>query len=125
MAEDLRCTFDALKQGLSSSLPRQVRTVVPEINGEAQAKRVEGSSVIPNPSPNANTGVSGTMINISQPSSSAGPNLHQPFYQTVAYGPNIPPIGNGVPHGQVPDAMFPRAMGNTFNLARTSRVEGG
>jgi hypothetical protein len=75
MVEDLRSTFDALKQDLSSSLPRQVRAVVQQINGEAQGKRVEASSAVPNPSPNASTGVSGMMINVGQPSSSGNPNL--------------------------------------------------
>jgi hypothetical protein len=35
-------------------------------------------------------------------------NLWQPFYQTIAYGLNIPPMENGVPHGPVPDVLFPR-----------------
>jgi hypothetical protein len=26
----------------------------------------------------------------------------------MAYGPNIPPMGSGVPHGLVPDVFFPR-----------------
>jgi hypothetical protein len=34
-------------------------------------------------------------------------------------------MGNGVPHGSVPDLMFPRVMGNTSNQAGTDRVEGG
>jgi hypothetical protein len=53
---------------------------VQQINGKAQGKLMEGSLAIPNPSTNANTGVSGTMINISQPSSSTKPNLQKPFY---------------------------------------------
>jgi hypothetical protein len=125
MAEDLHSTFDALKQDLSSSLAMQVRAVVQQIHGEAHGKHVEASSVVPNPSPNAITGVWGMMINVSQPSSSSNPNPQQPFYQTVAYGPNIPPMGNGVPHGPVPNVMFPRVMGNTFNQAGAGRVEGG
>jgi hypothetical protein len=126
MAEELCSTFDVLKQDLSSSLPRQVRAIVQQINGEAQGKRHEGSAVILNHNPTANPGNSGAMINVSRPSSSGNPNLQQPFYQTVAYGPNIPPTGNGVTHGPVPDVMFARATGNMLNQAGTGRVgEGG
>jgi hypothetical protein len=35
-------------------------------------------------------------------------NLQQPFYQTMSYGPNIPPMGSGIPHGPVPDVLFHR-----------------
>jgi hypothetical protein len=35
-------------------------------------------------------------------------NLQQPFYQTMAYGPNIHPMGNGIPHRPVPDMFFTR-----------------
>jgi hypothetical protein len=30
------------------------------------------------------------------------PNFQQPYYQTMAYGANIPPTGMGVPHGPIP-----------------------
>jgi hypothetical protein len=36
------------------------------------------------------------------------PNFQQPYYQTMSYGPNIPPTGTGVPHGPIPDIFFPR-----------------
>jgi hypothetical protein len=36
------------------------------------------------------------------------PNFQQPYYQIMAYGPNIPPMGTGVPHGPVPDILFLR-----------------
>jgi hypothetical protein len=36
------------------------------------------------------------------------PNFQQPYYQTMAYGPNIPPTGTGVPHGPISDIFFPR-----------------
>jgi hypothetical protein len=36
------------------------------------------------------------------------PNFQQPYYQTMAYGPNIPPMGTGVPHGPIPDILFLR-----------------
>jgi hypothetical protein len=35
-------------------------------------------------------------------------NFQQPYYQTMSYGPNIPPTGVGVPHGPIPDIFFPR-----------------
>jgi hypothetical protein len=39
----------------------------------------------------------------------------------MAYGPNIPTIGMGVPHGPIPNIFFPRILGDvTPNL----RVEG-
>jgi hypothetical protein len=125
MAEDLRSTFDALKQDLSSSLPRQVGAIVQQINGEAQGKRMEGYPTIPNSNPTTSTGVSGMMINDSQPNSSDNHNLQQPFYQTIAYGSNIPPMGNGMPHGPVLGVMFPRVTSNILNQAGTGRVEGG
>jgi hypothetical protein len=31
------------------------------------------------------------------------PNFQQPYYQTMAYGPNIPPTGMGVLYGPIPD----------------------
>jgi hypothetical protein len=49
------------------------------------------------------------------------PNFQQLYYQTMAYGPNIPPTGTGVPHGPIPDIFFPRTLAYvTPNL----RVEG-
>jgi hypothetical protein len=125
MAEDLRSTFDALKQDLSSSLPRQVRTIVQQINGEVQEKRAEGSPTILNPGHTANSSNLGTLANVNQPSSGGKPNLTQPFYQTVAYGPHIPLMGNGVPHGPVPNVLFPRATSNVFNQASAGRAGEG
>jgi hypothetical protein len=49
------------------------------------------------------------------------PNFQQPYYQTMGYGPNIPPIGTGVPHGPITDIFFPRTMAY---LTPNSRVEG-
>jgi uncharacterized membrane protein len=48
-------------------------------------------------------------------------NFQQPYYETMAYGPNIPPTSTGVPHGPIPDIFFPRTPAYiTPNL----RVEG-
>jgi hypothetical protein len=57
MAEDLRSTFDVLKQDLSSSLPRHVRAIVQQINGEAQGKRHDGSPMILNTNHIVNPGI--------------------------------------------------------------------
>jgi hypothetical protein len=65
MAEDLHSTFDALKQDLSSNMPRQVRAIVQQINREVQGKRMEGSPGTLNPSPTVNSGGSSMMINVS------------------------------------------------------------
>jgi hypothetical protein len=35
-------------------------------------------------------------------------NFQQPYYQIMSYGPNIPPIGMGVPHGPIPEIFLPR-----------------
>jgi hypothetical protein len=37
-------------------------------------------------------------------------NFQQPYYQTMAYSPNIHPAGTGVPHGPIPDIFFPRTL---------------
>jgi hypothetical protein len=48
-------------------------------------------------------------------------NFQQPYYQTVTYGPNIPPMGTGVNHCPIPGIFFPRTSAYiTPNL----RVEG-
>jgi hypothetical protein len=35
-------------------------------------------------------------------------NFQQPYYQTMAYGSNIPPMGTGVPHRPILDILFSR-----------------
>jgi hypothetical protein len=54
-------------------------------------------------------------------STKPNPNFHQLYYQTMAYGPNIPPMGTGVPHGPIPDIFFPRT---TAYVTPNLRVEG-
>jgi hypothetical protein len=39
----------------------------------------------------------------------------------MAYGPNIPPTGMGVPHGPIPDIFFPRTLAY---ITSNPRVEG-
>ena len=48
-------------------------------------------------------------------------NFQQPYYQTMAYGPNIPPTGMGVPHGPIPNTFFPRTPAY---VTPNPRVEG-
>jgi hypothetical protein len=100
MGECMHNTFDSLKQELNASLPRQVRALVQQINDEVQGKWVEGSPAAPSPSTPASHGNQGTLANVNQPAHGGGLNVHQPFYQTIAYGPNIPPMGNGCRMGR-------------------------
>jgi hypothetical protein len=49
------------------------------------------------------------------------PNFQQLYYQTMAYGPNIPPTSTSVPHSPIPNIFFRRTPAYiTPNL----RVEG-
>jgi hypothetical protein len=48
-------------------------------------------------------------------------NFQHPCYQTMAYGPNIPPMGTCIPHGPIPDIFFPRTPAY---VTPNSRVEG-
>jgi hypothetical protein len=54
---------------------------------------------------------------------STNPNINflQPYYQTMAYGPNIPPTGMGVPHGPITDIFLPRT---SAYVTPNPRVEG-
>jgi hypothetical protein len=124
MAKDMRNTFDTLKQDLNASLPRQVRALVQQIKSEAQGKRVEAivavtiHSTVPNPN-------HGTLANVSQPNLGGNLNFQQPFYQTMAYGPGIPLMGNGTPHGPVLEVLFPRTPGPNMTPIRFGHNGGG
>jgi hypothetical protein len=48
-------------------------------------------------------------------------NFQQPYYQTMAYGPNIAPTGMSVPHGLITDIFFPRTPAY---ITPNPRVEG-
>jgi hypothetical protein len=50
----------------------------------------------------------GFLTHTTQPNPGVSPNIQQPYYQTMAYGPNIPPMGTGVPHEPIPDILFLR-----------------
>jgi hypothetical protein len=55
------------------------------------------------------------------PPTNPNPNLQQPYYQTMAYDPNIPHMGTGIPHGPIPDIFFPRTPAY---VTANPRVEG-
>jgi hypothetical protein len=78
--------------------------------------------------PTANPPYSGgtsTSVNLGFPAhttpTNPNPNFQQPYYQTMAYGTNIPPMGTGVPHGPIPDIFFPRTPAY---VTPNPRVEG-
>jgi hypothetical protein len=189
ITEEVRSTLDTFKTDLQNMLPRQIRSVVQQVQGESQGKQpvaepstpYPGSTSAPgntsmvypgntttpgNPGNTASTSTShpgntsGNLIYVDTSSpypggvsmgnlgtsptanlpypggaSTAGnlefpahttptnpnPNFQQPYYQTMAYGPNIPPMGMGVTHSPIPDILFPRTPAYvTPNL----RVEG-
>jgi hypothetical protein len=49
------------------------------------------------------------------------PNFQQPYYQTMSYGPNIPPTGMSVPHGPI---LFPRTPAYATPNPRVGDNEG-
>jgi hypothetical protein len=48
------------------------------------------------------------LAHTTQPNLGVSLNFQQPYYQTMAYGPNIPPMGICVPHGPISDILFLR-----------------
>jgi hypothetical protein len=171
ITKEVRSTLDTFKTDLQNMLPRQIRSVVQQVQGESQGKQPVaepstpylgstttlgntstlylGNTTAPgNPgtiasTSNLHTGnTSGNVIYVDASSSYPGgvslgnlgtsltanlpylggvstlgnlgfpahttptnpnPNFQQPYYQTMAYGPNIPPTGTGVPHSPIPD----------------------
>jgi hypothetical protein len=63
---------------------------------------------VPYPGGASTSGNLGLLAHLTQPNPGVSPNFQQPYYQTMTYGPNIPPMGTGVPHGPIPDILFPR-----------------
>jgi hypothetical protein len=61
---------------------------------------------IPYPGGTSTLGNLGLPAHVTQPNPGVSPIFQQPYYQTMAYGPNIPPMGTGVPHGPIPDVFF-------------------
>jgi hypothetical protein len=50
IVEEMRSTLDTFKQEMHNTLPRQVRTILQQLSGEARGKRMEGSPIAPGPS---------------------------------------------------------------------------
>jgi hypothetical protein len=97
LAEDVHHTFNLFKNNLDGNLPRQIRSVVKEVTGNAQCKQVTdgiSASASPNTSPSGRIEVSSGGICGSEPINS---NFQQPYYKATAYGPTLPP--GGVPYG--------------------------
>jgi hypothetical protein len=81
---------------------------VQQVNGEALVKWVETSPATPNLGGSMGRATTGVLANVSHSGVGGGSNLQQPFYQTMAYCPGMVPMGSGVPHGPIPNVMFPR-----------------
>jgi hypothetical protein len=47
----------------------------------------------------------GLSAHVTQPNPGVSQNFKQPYYQTMAYGANIPPMDTSVPHGPIPDIL--------------------
>jgi hypothetical protein len=125
IAEDMRNALETFKQDLNGSLPRQVRAVVQQIHGESHGKWMEGSAIVPSASTAVGQGNLGTMINVSQPGPGGNPNFPQPFYQTMAYGPQMFPMGSGRSYGPVPEVLFPRTPAPNTHHISTDRFQDG
>jgi hypothetical protein len=69
---------------------------------------LEGSPSTPHLGGTSIQGTHGMLANVSQPNPGVNLNLQQPYYQTMAYGPKIPPMGNNILHRPVPDVLSPR-----------------
>lgn len=107
ISEGLRNSFHAFssefKQDITNNMPRQIRSIVQQIKEEGQGKRATnspctpsfGRAVVPNTMDVSAKGTNGSSV--------ANFNLQQPYYQTVAYGPFVHPIGNEVSHGSAPN----------------------
>jgi hypothetical protein len=89
----MRHTLDSYKQDLNNGLSRQIKSMVKEVLGNTQGKRVAevGSMSMPRiTSPHrGNEAVVGN-ISLCQ---EAGLNLQQPYYQAAGYRPTLPPGG--------------------------------
>jgi hypothetical protein len=178
ITDDVRTTLESFKTDLRNTLPRQIRSVVQKVQGEAQGKQpglahstpypgntsapgnmgtlflgsttapgnmrvlantsmphlgstsgnviyvdvsssylgstslgnpgVFPTASIPYPGGASTSGNPGLPAHVTQPNLGVSLNFHQPYYQTMAYRPNIPPMGMGVPHGPIPHIHFLR-----------------
>jgi hypothetical protein len=62
----------------------------------------------PYPGGTSSSGNLGLPAHVTQLNLGVSPNFQKPYYQTMAYGPNIPHMGTGAPHGPILDVFFPR-----------------
>jgi hypothetical protein len=69
-------------------------------------------------------GNQGILANIGQTAPGANLNMQQPFYQTMAFRPNIPLTGSGMPHGPVPDVFFPRTPAPIMPMVGNDMIRG-
>jgi hypothetical protein len=188
ITEEVRSTLDTFKTDLQNTLPRQIRSVVQQVQGESQDKQAVAKPCTPYSGSTSASGNTGTLylgnttapgnlgniaststlhpgdtfsnviyVDASSPylggvsmgnlgsfltanllypwgTSTSGNlgfpahtttmnlnlNFQQPYYQTMAYGPNIPHTSMGVPHGPIPD-IFPRTPAY---VTPNPRVEG-
>jgi hypothetical protein len=82
---------------------------------------------IPYPGSASTSGSPGLPAHVTQPNPGVSPNFQQPYYQTMAYRPNIPPMGTCVPHGPILNVLFPRTLAYVTPNPRVYREmnEGG
>jgi hypothetical protein len=64
------------------------------------------SAILPYPGDMSTLGNPGFSVHTAP--TNPNPNFQQLYYQTMAYGPNIPPTGTGVHHGHILDIFFSR-----------------
>jgi hypothetical protein len=73
-----------------------------------------GSSVTANlPYPRGASTLSNPRFPAHTTQTNPNPNFQQLYYQTLAYGPNMPPMGAGVPHSPIPDIF---SLGHRLTL---------
>jgi hypothetical protein len=65
----------------------------------------------------------GMMVNVSQPWQGGSPNLPQPFYQTMAYRPQMSPLGTGPSYGPILNVLFPRTPAPNTQHIRIDRFQ--
>ena len=135
ISEGVRNSFDTFrsefKQDMNNNMPRQIRSIVQQVQGVLQGKHVENLSYAPSYNGAAAHNDVNQTVNERSGDSVMNFNLQQPYYQSMAYGPSIPPIGNKIPQGFVPNdyrigeqRALLSASGVTHTAAEGERSEG-
>jgi hypothetical protein len=87
-------------------MPREIRSMVEQVLGEARDKRDSespgASTAIPNVEATNPQGILGNLGGVGNRAGTTNPNLQQPYYQAHTYGLGAPQL--------VPDAYFPRPL---------------